>query len=63
MPSVLRKAAPNDAQLWFLLGYAARLARKSQLSVDSYSRGLRLNPSSLEGISGLAQTYSSYGTH
>ncbi len=55
------KAAPNDAQLWFLLGYAARLARKSQLSVDSYSRGLRLNPSSLEGISGLAQTFSVMG--
>ncbi|MFZ0958095.1 MAG: tetratricopeptide repeat protein, partial [Candidatus Sulfotelmatobacter sp.] len=55
------KAAPNDAQLWFLLGYAARLARKSQLSVDSFSRGLRLNPSSLEGISGLAQTYSTMG--
>jgi tetratricopeptide (TPR) repeat protein len=55
------KAAPNDAQLWFLLGYAARLARKSQLSVDSYSRGLRLNPSSLDGISGLAQTYSVMG--
>ena len=55
------KAAPNDAQLWFLLGYAARLARKSQLSVDSYSRGLRLNPSSLDGISGLAQTYSIMG--
>jgi tetratricopeptide (TPR) repeat protein len=55
------KAAPNDAQLWFLLGYAARLARKSLLSVDSYSRGLRLNPSSLDGISGLAQTYSIMG--
>ena len=54
-------AAPNDAQLWFLLGYAARLARKSQLSVDSYSRGLRANPSSLDGISGLAQTYSVMG--
>jgi tetratricopeptide (TPR) repeat protein len=55
------KAAPNDAQLWFLLGYAARLARKSQLSADSYSRGLRVNPSSLDGISGLAQTYSVMG--
>lgn len=55
------KAAPNDAQLWFLLGYAARLARKSQLSVDSYTRGLRVNPSSLEGVSGLAQTYSIMG--
>jgi tetratricopeptide (TPR) repeat protein len=55
------KTAPNDAQLWFLLGYAARLARKSQLSVDSFSRGLRVNPSSLDGISGLAQTYSIMG--
>src|SRR5579863_435476 len=55
------QAAPNDAQLWFLLGYAARLDRKSQLSVDSYSRGLRINPSALDGISGLAQTYSTMG--
>jgi tetratricopeptide (TPR) repeat protein len=55
------QAAPNDARLWFLLGYAARLDRKSQLSVDSYSRGLRLNPSALDGISGLAQTYSTMG--
>ena len=28
---------------------------------DSYERGLRLNPSSLDGISGLAQTYSNMG--
>ncbi|HXM61732.1 MAG TPA: tetratricopeptide repeat protein [Terriglobales bacterium] len=54
-------AAPNDPQLWFLLGYAARLDRKFQLATDSYSRGLRLNPSSLDGISGLAQTYSNMG--
>jgi tetratricopeptide (TPR) repeat protein len=52
------KAAPNDAQLWFLLGYAARLDQKSQLSVDAYGRGLRLSPSALDGLSGLAQTYS-----
>jgi tetratricopeptide (TPR) repeat protein len=52
------RSAPNDAQLWFLLGYAARLAGKYQLSVDAYSHGLRVNPSSLEGMSGLAQTYS-----
>ncbi len=55
------KAAPNDPQLWFLLGYAARLDGKFQLAVDSYSRGIRINPSSLEGISGLAQTYSNMG--
>lgn len=53
--------SPNDPQLWFLLGYAARLARKTQLSLDAYNRGLRLNPSSLDGLSGLAQTYSMTG--
>jgi predicted Zn-dependent protease len=53
--------APNDPQLWFLLGYVARLARRSQLSIDAYDRGLRLNPSSLEGLSGLAQTYNTMG--
>ena len=55
------QAAPNDPQLWLLLGYAARLGGKLQLSADAYSRGLRLNPSSLDGISGLAQTYSVMG--
>ncbi len=50
------QAAPNDPQLWFLLGYAARLDLKYQQSVDAYNRGLRLSPSSLEGLSGLAQS-------
>jgi tetratricopeptide (TPR) repeat protein len=53
--------APNDPQLWFLLGYAARLDRKIQLSEDAFNHGLRLNPSSLEGQSGLAQTYNMAG--
>jgi cytochrome c-type biogenesis protein CcmH/NrfG len=44
------QAAPNDAQLWFLLGYAARLDKKFQLATDSYEKGLHLNPSSLDGI-------------
>jgi tetratricopeptide (TPR) repeat protein len=55
------QAAPNDPHLWFLLGYAARLARKSQVSLDAYNRGLRLDPSSLDGLSGLAQTYNTMG--
>ena len=55
------QAAPNDPQLWFLLGYAARLDSKFQESADAYGRGLRLSPSSLDGISGLAQTYSVMG--
>ncbi|MHB1960194.1 MAG: tetratricopeptide repeat protein, partial [Acidobacteriaceae bacterium] len=49
------QAAPNDAQLWFLLGYAARLDGKFPLSTDAYGRGLRLSPSAPEGLSGLAQ--------
>ena len=55
------QAAPNDAQLWFLVGYAARLNARFQQSVDAYSHGLRINPSSLEGLSGLAQTYAAMG--
>lgn len=49
------RAAPNDPQLWFLLGYAARLDGEYQQSIDAYRSGLRLNPSSLDGMSGLAQ--------
>jgi cytochrome c-type biogenesis protein CcmH/NrfG len=55
------QATPNDPQLWFLLGYAARLDEKYQQSVEAYTRGLRLSPSALDGLSGLAQDYSLMG--
>jgi tetratricopeptide (TPR) repeat protein len=55
------QATPNDPHLWFLLGYAARLNGKLQVSVDAYARGLRLSPSAVDGLSGLAQTYSMIG--
>ncbi len=55
------QAAPGDSQLWFLLGYAARLNSRYQQSIDAYSHGLRIAPSSLDGLSGLAQTYSMTG--
>ena len=55
------QSAPDNAQLWFLLGYAARLDNNYQLSVAAYDHGLRVNPSSIEGLSGLAQTYSLMG--
>ena len=55
------QAAPNDPQLWFLLGYAARLSGKYPQSADAYDRGLRLTPSAIDGLSGLAQTYSLMG--
>ena len=55
------QSAPNDPQLWFLVGYAARLDHKYQTSVDAFSKGLRLTPSSADGLSGLAQTYNVMG--
>ena len=55
------EAAPNDPQLWFLLGYAARLVGDYKQAVDAYSHGLHLDPSSLDGQSGLAQVYSLTG--
>ena len=55
------QAAPGDSKLWFLLGYTQRLAGKEQASVESYDRGLHIDPSSLEGQSGLAQTFARMG--
>jgi tetratricopeptide (TPR) repeat protein len=53
----LTQAAPSDACNWFLLGYTARLAGKSQVSLDAYQQGLQRAPNSVEGLSGMAQTY------
>jgi len=55
------ESAPNNPQLWFLLGYAARLDSKPGLAIDAYNHGLRLEPSSTLGLSGLAQTYAVVG--
>ena len=55
------QSAPNDPKLWFLLGYASRLAGRLQPSVDAYNKGLQIDPSSADGQSGLAQTYSQMG--
>jgi len=55
------KAAPQNPDFWFLLAYSARLAGRYPTSVDAYNRGLQLRPSSVEGLSGLAQTYARMG--
>jgi tetratricopeptide (TPR) repeat protein len=55
------KSAPQNAEMWFLLGYAARLAERYQLSLDSYNHGLKLQPNSVRGLAGLAQTYAKMG--
>jgi tetratricopeptide (TPR) repeat protein len=55
------KSAPQNAEMWFLLGYAARLDEKYPLSVDSYTHGLKLQPNSVRGLAGLAQTYARMG--
>jgi len=51
------KSAPQNADLWFLLGYAERLNGRNQLSVDAYTHGLRVQPNAINGLAGLAQTY------
>ena len=55
------KSAPQDAELWFLLGYTARLADHYQLSIDSYTHGLKLQSNAVRGLAGLAQTYAKMG--
>lgn len=55
------KLAPQNAELWFLLGYAARLAAQYSTSIDAFKHGLQLQPNSLQGLSGLAQTYAKIG--
>jgi tetratricopeptide (TPR) repeat protein len=55
------KSAPQNPEMWFLLGYAARLNERYPLSVDSYNRGLKLRPNSVRGLAGLAQTYAKMG--
>ena len=55
------KLAPQNPELWFLLGYASRLNEKYSESVDAYNRGLKLEPNSVRGLAGLAQTYARMG--
>jgi tetratricopeptide (TPR) repeat protein len=55
------KSAPQNPELWFLLGYAARLDEKYPLSIDAFNRGLKLQPNSVRGLAGLAQTYAKMG--
>jgi tetratricopeptide (TPR) repeat protein len=50
-------AAPQNTDFWFMLGFAARLAGQYQKSIDAYKRGLQNQPNSVEGLSGMAQTY------
>jgi tetratricopeptide (TPR) repeat protein len=54
-------AAPQNAELWFLLGYAARLSERYQTSIDAYNHGLKIQPNSVRGLAGLAQTYAKMG--
>ncbi len=55
------RAAPQNPDFWFLLAYAARLAGRYSTSVDAYQKGLQAQPSSIQGLSGLAQTYAKMG--
>lgn len=54
-------SAPQNAELWFLLGYCQRLADHLPASIDAYNRGLKIRPNSVRGMAGLAQTYAKMG--
>jgi tetratricopeptide (TPR) repeat protein len=54
-------AAPQNTGIWFLLGYASRLAGQYADSENAYKHGLQLQPNSIAGLSGLAQTYAKMG--
>jgi len=55
------KSAPQNAELWFLLGYCARMNDRYPASVDAYNRGLTIQPNSTRGLAGLAQTFAKMG--
>lgn len=55
------KVAPNDAEVWFLLGYCNRLAGHYQASLDAIQHGLAHKPDSIRGMAGMAQTYVKMG--
>ena len=55
------KAAPQNSRLWFLLGYASRLAGQYPRSEQAYQQGLKIEHNNLDGLSGLAQTYQRMG--
>ncbi|HVZ15919.1 MAG TPA: tetratricopeptide repeat protein, partial [Terriglobales bacterium] len=55
------QAAPQDAKLWYLLGYTARLAGRYDQSLQAFQHGLNLQPGAVEGLSGMAQTYARMG--
>ena len=54
-------AAPGDNKLWFLLGYASRMAGQYGKSVEAYQHGLQNSPGNPDEMSGLAQTYARIG--
>jgi len=55
------KSAPQNPELWFLLGYCQRLGDHYPAAVEAYNRGLKIQPNSVRGMAGLAQTYAKMG--
>ena len=54
-------SAPNNADLWFMLGYSSRLAGRLSDSLNAYDEGLKRRPNAPDGLAGLAQTYIKMG--
>src|SRR5246127_5366152 len=60
-PGRAANAAPQTADVWFMLGFAGGLAGQYHKSIDACKRGLQNQPNSVEGLSGMAQTYMRMG--
>ena len=57
------KAAPQDAKLWFLLGYTSRLAGRFEQSLQAYDEGLRVRPGRVGWTVGEGADLRSHGPH
>lgn len=57
------KSAPQEYELWYTLGYAARLAGRYPLSLSAYQSGMQHAPASAQaqGMTGMAETYVKMG--
>jgi len=55
------QSAPENADLWFMLGYTSRLAGRLSDSLNAYEEGLKRKPNAPDGLAGLAQTYIKMG--
>lgn len=55
--SEFSKLSPNDAQVWFNLGRARADQKKYDLAIEAFTKHLKLNPDSIDGLVSRAWCY------